>query len=221
MHEEVVGCVGVDVASDDSSDTSDSSSSSVADFPVDASSSSNSGGGEVAPPVAEPPTPLNIMETLDSVNNIDMLFARMPDFEMNSRWEITHKPDNQVIWKIRCIQGESLRIDCRCGHVVPCKTGSPWVARISPSCSLSLWITSGSKWFWSMHFLLFPTRTLSKANHPKSVDDSSLAVQHACSYTVQLGGSLGISMDILSINRFFRIGPRRLALMCWMTGLPD
>jgi hypothetical protein len=121
MHEEVVGCVGVDVASDDSSDTSDSSSSSVADFPVDASSSSNSGGGEVAPPVAEPPTPLNIMETLDSVNNIDMLFARMPDFEMNSRWEITHKPDNQVIGKIRCIQGESLRIDCRCGHVVPCK----------------------------------------------------------------------------------------------------
>ncbi len=51
--------------------------------------------------------------------------------------------------------------------------------------------------------LFFRPPTLSKANHPKCVDDSSLAVQHACSYTVQLGGSLGISMDILSISRFW------------------
>ena len=58
------------------------------------------------------PTPANILTTLADQNSLQSIWDAMPGYSINHRWEVFN-PQGKEIGCMRCIQGASLRMDCR------------------------------------------------------------------------------------------------------------
>ena len=72
-----------------------------------AASSSSSSAGPA-------PSADNCLRTLAHVRSLSELFLHLPNFQINAQWEVRRAPfaASDRIGKVRCIQGQSLRVDC-------------------------------------------------------------------------------------------------------------
>ena len=91
-----------------------------------------------------PPVTLdNCIRTLAHVKREEELRRELPDVSVNERWEIWHRLHPARLGKIRCIMGESLRVDCDvhkqgCKLHIDIRREFEWA-----QCQLVKWIAQG------------------------------------------------------------------------------
>lgn len=131
-----------DLPDSDHADTSLSESSS--EHASDSEHIDDSDSGMPAPVVVGP-TAANCMTFLHVLESTDAVTHMLPDFVMTPAWDVKCVSTGRMLAKIRCINGSSLRIDCKAEGHVRCKAHADIKGDfIKLNVALMLWAIAGS-----------------------------------------------------------------------------